>query len=181
MLPSSNVLYEGKNLRSFSVDLRFCTWLTRFPNHFHRQNAATESITFEHYSSYGTFTRPTKKQLILLTGVFLARLGHIKCNNNSILYMYQVKFREAVIVRMIQVVPAGETPTQVSLPPTFRGITQTEPFQLEVHYDMIYVLTYRCDRIKKHRMIHGYLNISKNVSAKALCLRLFTRSGDRNV
>lgn len=83
-----------------------------------------------------------------MTVAFLARLGPIKCNNKSILYMYQVKFREAVIVRMIQVVPAGETPSQVSLPPTFRGITQTEPFQLEVRYDMIYVLSYRCYGIR---------------------------------
>lgn len=44
----------------------------------------------------------------------------------------QVKFREAVVARIIHVVPAGEQPTQVALPPTFRGITQMEPFQLEV-------------------------------------------------
>ncbi|CAM9372167.1 unnamed protein product, partial [Ectocarpus fasciculatus] len=44
----------------------------------------------------------------------------------------EVKFREAVVTRIIHVVPAGEQPTQVALPPTFRGITQVEPFQLEV-------------------------------------------------
>ncbi|CBN76697.1 expressed unknown protein [Ectocarpus siliculosus] len=44
----------------------------------------------------------------------------------------EVKFREAVVARIIHVVPAGEQPTQVALPPTFRGITQVEPFQLEV-------------------------------------------------
>lgn len=44
----------------------------------------------------------------------------------------QVKFREAVVARIIHVVPVGESPTQVALPPTFRGITQTESFQLEV-------------------------------------------------
>lgn len=36
------------------------------------------------------------------------------------------------MARIIHVVPVGESPTQVALPPTFRGITQTESFQLEV-------------------------------------------------
>ena len=58
---------------------------------------------------------------------------HTQTHTHTTPVVPQVKFREAVIVRIIHVVPKGETPVQVSLPPTFRGITQTEPFQLEVH------------------------------------------------
>lgn len=38
------------------------------------------------------------------------------------------------MARIIHIVPVGESPAQVALPPTFRGITQTESFQLEVRY-----------------------------------------------
>lgn len=37
-----------------------------------------------------------------------------------------------MVVRMLQVVPHGEVPSGLSLPPTFRSVTQSEPFFLEV-------------------------------------------------
>ncbi|CAN0321162.1 unnamed protein product, partial [Discosporangium mesarthrocarpum] len=85
----------------------------------------------------------------------------------------EVKFREAVVVKAFQVVPAGESPNSVSLP-SFKSTTQLQPFQIEVFCkDLNNVQTAYFDRLVPKTQVSGglFLTLSQEIVTNHLVIR----------